>query len=221
MDLVHSAGDACPRPRPWHKVSLIRSLFEAGYEFVLWVDADAVVVDPRPDVRDCILPTKHLYLVRHWINGRFVPNTGVMLLRNCDWTRELLRQLWDLEQYADHPWWENAAFLHLFYRDEFAHMDIVNQGELWSQEPLMWISERWNFLSRVSTEGPPVIRHFAGTKYRRRLKRMMLNTHWPHHLYSRVRYRFRPDANAAFPLEHCLDAWTGRLLSQQTARRAA
>ncbi len=212
-DVVHSPGGTSDRPISWHKLQLIESLFDTGYEFVFWVDADAVFVDFEPDVADLIQPGKHLYFARPKIDGRYFPNMGIFMLRNCDWSRDLIRQLWSLEQYIDHPWWETAAMKHLLYRDTFADHGIVNfNGPHLSEEHLQWIPDRWNYLPRVTQDSPAVIKHFAGNPMKKRLRRMLLNVNLAKQAWAASSSRFIPLAESKFPATICVDRFTGQRL---------
>jgi hypothetical protein len=111
-DLVLSTEDlADGRPEPWAKIPLVRSLL-ADYDWVLWLDADVVIVDLEADIGQEIEADRDLYLVEHnW--SQYTANTGVFMLRSSDFARALLDQVWASKRYIDHPWWENAAVLAL------------------------------------------------------------------------------------------------------------
>jgi hypothetical protein len=112
-DLILSTEDLTGgRPASWAKIGLLQALLEE-YEWVLWLDADVVIVDFDADVSAEIEPDKDLYLVEHPWLGQYTANAGVMLLRSCAWSRDFLRDVWALERYIEHPWWENAAVLDL------------------------------------------------------------------------------------------------------------
>lgn len=140
-DLVLSTEDlADGRPAPWGKVPLLRSLLDE-YDWVLWLDADVVIVDLDADINDEVQEGKDLYLVEHPWLGQYTANSGVVLLRSCDWSRAFLDEVWALDQYAEHPRWENAAVLDLLgYGLEPARL----------VEPTPWlkrtklIDRRWN-----------------------------------------------------------------------------
>ncbi len=112
-DLVLSTEEHLSEGRaaPWGKVPLIRSLLD-DYEWVLWLDADVVVVDLEADICEAIEDGKDMYLVEHTWLGQYTANSGVVLLRSCDWSRAFLDAVWASEV-NDHVWWENAAVLDL------------------------------------------------------------------------------------------------------------
>ena len=172
-DVITADSVDCDRPAPWHKVRFARALFDEGYDFVFWVDADAVVADFRPDVAGLIRPDKDLHLVRHEFDGFPAPvaNTGVFLIRNCDWSRDLLDRMWALDQYAEATWWENAAFIHLL-GGGFDLVGIPEGDRQIDENRIDWITDRWNRVHIPMSPGRPIIRHYAGRAWRRRVLRM-------------------------------------------------
>lgn len=118
-DLILSAEDlAHGRPPAWGKVRLIRAMLDL-YDWVLWLDADAIFVDSFFDVTDTVRPGKDLYLVEHrWGSPvQHVPNAGVMLVRSSDWSRMLFDRIWEAESVISHPWWDNAALMQIIGYD--------------------------------------------------------------------------------------------------------
>jgi hypothetical protein len=107
-ELVTSTASDGSRPPAWSKVPMVREALES-FELVLWIDADAVIVDGSEDIAARLEPGRSLALVRH--GERRVPNTGVMLWRAGDVARSLLDAVWAAKRFTHHPWWENAALL--------------------------------------------------------------------------------------------------------------
>jgi len=87
------------RPPAWNKIPVVRRLLQE-YDFVFWIDSDAIFVRFDEDIREEIRPDKDLYLVKHHINAQDVPNTGVLLVRNSRWSCGLLDRLWAMAQYG-------------------------------------------------------------------------------------------------------------------------
>lgn len=161
------------RPVPWEKILCIQKAFEMGYEFVFWIDADAVIVDVSEDIRSVIKPGRDIFLVRHFIDGGYSPNTGVLLIRNTDKTKQILHDIWSMNNYINHIWWEQGAFI-----DYFGLVQDLSQKEQeffegfqphpkpHPSEPVEsvvdWISSRWNVIPHVNPEAKPIIKHYAG-----------------------------------------------------------
>ena len=109
-ELITSAEIDPRRPPSWSKVPMLREAIET-YEVVLWIDADAVIVDASRDVADEFEPESELGLVRHRRGDDLIPNAGVMVMRGGQFARELLDTMWSATRLVHHPWWENAALL--------------------------------------------------------------------------------------------------------------
>ena len=159
-DLVLSAEDlSAGRPPPWGKVPLIRELLDRN-DWLLWIDADAIIVDPYANFMDVIRPDKDLYLVEHRWGAplQHVPNAGVMLIRSSEWSRSLFERVWSSEELILHPWSENAALMHLIGYElaparlahpnrDTAHVELIDLG--------------WNSLP-IDPSSLPKVNHYAG-----------------------------------------------------------
>jgi len=123
------------------------------------------------DVRELIQGGKDLYMVRHSYDGKIIPNMGVILVRNCSWSREFFSSIWKCERYVHHPWWENAAALSLL-----GYHSLLEEGEdILNQELLShvaFVGTEWNALPRICTLPDPIIHHYAGEPLERRLEGM-------------------------------------------------
>ncbi|MDQ3484861.1 MAG: hypothetical protein M3445_05555, partial [Actinomycetota bacterium] len=157
------------RPPPWGRLPLIRELFDR-YDLVWWIDADALIVDGSVDIRTELTPGKDLYLVEHvfpWPHG-FAASSGVMLWRSSDWSRAFVDELWSLEQYIDHPVWENAALLDLLgYRlNPFGHPTPTSK-----MARVQFLSPDWNSVWPDPALSPRVHHHGGAISFddRRRL----------------------------------------------------
>lgn len=155
------------RAPSWLKIPLIRELFLEGYDFVFWLDADAIFMRYDQDLQELIEPGKDLYMVNHSvpaaIGQKDTPNAGVLLLRNCDWSLSLLQDLWDFEEYLRHPWWENAALL-----DLMGYYDPLEKGENRLNQEFLehvkFIGLEWNSFPHIPSccASSPIIKHYAG-----------------------------------------------------------
>lgn len=81
------------------------------YDTVIWVDCDAIICNPGPDIRNSLVGEYPMYLVnQEWGN---IPNTGVWVLKRNPKTKEILNKIWKNTKFLDHPWWEQAALMDL------------------------------------------------------------------------------------------------------------
>lgn len=155
------------RPPAWNKVVAIRRLL-ATHDTVVWIDADAVVVDPVPDVTDVAGPERFLWLTRHHYDGEDQPNTGVLVVHAGDQAARFLDATWEATHLVEHPWWEQAAMLHLLGFDvtDFGHARLAAPTP-WL-EGVGWLDHRWNSIPQ-DCHPSPCVRHYAGLSQAERL----------------------------------------------------
>jgi len=163
------------RPTSWSKLKLIESLL-GEFEFVFWIDADAIVVDLSANILGDIGPDSDAWFVRHPQQRRedqSVLNAGVFLVRRSAFVADLLDAIWKQDDLIDHNWWENAALLRLL------GFSLEPTYERVADSPWMArVSEldlRWNSVPEYCESPRPAINHHARADhglFERRLKAM-------------------------------------------------
>jgi galactosyl transferase GMA12/MNN10 family len=190
-ELITSTESDPARPPAWAKVPMLREAVD-DYERVLWIDADAVIVDGESDIAAELEPERDLALVRHRRGDESIPNTGVMLMRGGDFARELLDALWASKRFVHHPWWENAALLDLFGYDLPGELDPSLRGyilrltarlrgrplrrlTLVRPSPFLaqtqFLPPEWNSVFPDLAEHPRIV-HFPGVPVEERMRAM-------------------------------------------------
>jgi glycosyltransferase involved in cell wall biosynthesis len=145
------------RPVSWSKVQMIRDLLKS-YDVVLWVDADAIIVDPSQDIAALIEPGKFLYVVQHEIGEQRIPNLGVFMVLAGEPTERLLDEVWRSTEFINHPWWENAAVLKLLGYN-LHPCRLREPTALYRRVKL--IDKAWNSVP-LDASTAPFIKHYAG-----------------------------------------------------------
>lgn len=106
------------RPIPWYKIQLLLKVMQnSEYDFVVWNDADSVIVNYDKKLEDFItrdLLTKDVLVARDW---QSTLNTGTMFVRNCNYSRVLLQTVWDNTWEFDANLHEQASLGDLFTRN--------------------------------------------------------------------------------------------------------
>jgi galactosyl transferase GMA12/MNN10 family len=103
-DLLIPATVPDDRPPSWQKIPLLTEALD-DYAEVLWVDADAVIIDDADDVD---VPARYWQaLVAHRTFDGEVPGAGFWFLRRP--MLPVLERMWGMTQYLHHGWWEQAA----------------------------------------------------------------------------------------------------------------
>lgn len=161
------------RPASWYKLKLIERL-HFDHETVIWVDADAMVVNPHRNILDAALPTHPLWMVRHHVAGHvpLIPNAGVIVAHRNFPLHDFFRAAWDMVQYVDHPWWEQAAMLDLlgYHIEPPGGLAYPHGDTEWT--PLVgWLGTEWNSMGH-DPHPDPVIKHFTPMSLTNRLEAM-------------------------------------------------
>ncbi len=135
-DVVVGGEEAIEDRAPaWNKVLLLRSLLES-YDYVLWIDADAIILDDSIDPISLLEEGHYQALVKYRWNEEESACTGVWLLRNVEKAIAFLDAVWNGgEGYLRlHPWEQAAAMRLLGYSvdpDRFVAATEWTNGTLW------------------------------------------------------------------------------------------
>jgi hypothetical protein len=128
-------GEECfdqSRPPSVSKLIAIKNNLN-NYDFLLWIDADAAIVNPELRLEELFEPHldcgNDLIITRDAANNI---NAGVFLLRNCAWSYALIDKLWNMAEFLNHPWWENGALIKLYdsSNEDRTHIKIIDNNEL-------------------------------------------------------------------------------------------
>lgn len=128
------------RPASWLRLPILTELLQE-YDEVLWLGADVVIMDGSEDYGATTPADAWATMVMHHIGGENVPNNDVMLLRPQ--LIPYLRRAWELTDYVYHPWWEQAAFMHLMGYDMTQRpYELTAPTEFYRH--IHWMPLEWN-----------------------------------------------------------------------------
>lgn len=110
------------RPLAWQKVYAIDTVLHMDdCSRLLWLDGDAIVMQPvnLPET------TRNIALTKDH-NGI---NTGVMIIKNTEWSDRFFHRVANTTTFNNHPWWEQAAILHFIQteRKTGKHIEYIPQ----------------------------------------------------------------------------------------------
>lgn len=165
--------DDCVRRGGWMKIEPIIAALADGFDFVLWLDTDTFVARTNIDIRNIIHPDVQLHMAWHKIASGADPhhfNTGVMLIRASDWSRNFFARVWDRGP-LDHRWNDQATIHHVLGYDEIAQRG-ADRGQDIGKNPLSSLNVTWNSIPNVCALDDPVIWHYAGMGMESRLRAM-------------------------------------------------
>ncbi len=103
----HGETQAEPGRHPsWSKIPLLRRHLDR-FEWLLWIDADAIIGSPELDLRPYMFPDADMVIAADDISG---VNCGVMLFRSCEATAKLLDMIWNTSPDVHNSgWWEQES----------------------------------------------------------------------------------------------------------------
>lgn len=157
------------RPLSWHKIVLVRELLER-YGTVVWIDSDAVIVDPTDDIAARLEPRRSIHLVFHEVAGVTVPNAGVFVIERSRRSIRLLERVWSRTEFLHHRWWENAALIAELGGD--GDVGLVGSEQIRrARRTAGRLPLRWNSIPPCRSDHPAIV-HFAGESHRRRVEGM-------------------------------------------------
>lgn len=141
--------DTFKRPPSWFKVGAILSALPFT-DYVLWIDADAMIVGEQ-DFRRLVKPVT-LNIARD-DNGI---NNGVAAWKNCQQSFCVLREIDQMEEFFEHQWWEQAALSSIIQR-----VSVFEQPK-----------KQWNAYKEDVCDSSQVV-HFPGMPIDERLSNMV------------------------------------------------
>ena len=151
----------------WCKVALVlKHIHEQDY--LVWIDSDALITNMETKV-ETLISDKDLYLCKD-IDERQVINSGVMIIKNTDWCKNLFTKVWN----SDTPHHHN---------DQNVLLDEINKDEYRTLR--VSISEETLFNSNIFHYKPgDFILHLMGVSTEGRIKIMrQVNTNLGHDNY--------------------------------------
>lgn len=103
----------------WYKIYLLRKLFQDRnflrtkcIQYVMWIDADAVVVNFSAHLNEIIcLGKERDLIIAEDLNPACLINAGVFLLRVTEWSRNLLDKIWNTCRFDNVPFYEQSALI--------------------------------------------------------------------------------------------------------------
>jgi hypothetical protein len=172
--VVGSGDDSRGRPTSWGKVRLMRRLLDR-YDVVLWVDADAIILDNLVDPAELLGPGDFQGLVLLHQFDQELPCCGVWLLRSTPKAKSFLDEIWQKEEFIHDRFWEQAAAMDLLgFSIRPSH--LVEPSE-W-MTGTVWLGEEWDCLPLISrTLSPCRIRHYGGETNKVRRRQMKTDRH--------------------------------------------
>ncbi|KDO20560.1 hypothetical protein SPRG_13258 [Saprolegnia parasitica CBS 223.65] len=116
----------------WYKVAMLRRLLAnlddldaRGIGYLFWIDADAVVIDQDKPASALIAAAGHRELIlAEDMNPCCLVNTGVLLVRVCEWSQRVWDDVWAMRRYFDVFFYEQSALLRVLKQRDEGLLDV-------------------------------------------------------------------------------------------------
>lgn len=95
------------RPPAWSKILYILKALDKGYDWVYWIDADAVIMNHEIELLK-FLDDRYDFIL---CKDAFSWNTGSWFIKNTEEARQLLEYTYSKEEFSDAFLWEQGAFM--------------------------------------------------------------------------------------------------------------
>jgi hypothetical protein len=117
------------RPPAWYKIHAIKKNLEEGYDYVIWIDADAVIYNQNFDLLKLLNSQKTVYIAKDLNNF----NTGVLIFKKNTISMQILDFIYSQTEYLHDVWWEQRAFIKTF---DLNFLNIQEETEIVPQNIL-------------------------------------------------------------------------------------
>lgn len=170
--------------RAWMKIPPILDALDSDFEFVVWLDIDALIVRLDRDILDAARPGIDLLMSWHkpdtaQLHGPPCPehrapahyNAGVCLIRRSNWSRDFFARMLTMRGQLNHPWSDQAALHVMLGLNESLGLgpDLADAPD---RSSVGHLDTAWNSIPGVAMADDPVIHHFAGLPHDVRLRLM-------------------------------------------------
>lgn len=102
------------RPTAWSKIKAIEKHL-SDYDWIMWSDADSLIMNNSVKLETLIDNNYDMIITYDQISK--VLNTGVFLIKNSEWSKVLLKNIYSQTQFINHIWWENMALIDMLEKN--------------------------------------------------------------------------------------------------------
>lgn len=116
----------------WSKILLtLQTLKNSSYKWVVWMDADTLVMNLDIPIEDMIDDKYHFFIAAD-INGI---NSGVYFVKNCEWSYQFLNSVYDRTDCFSYSWPEQTAISLELQREIFRSYSKVYPQRVFNAFP--------------------------------------------------------------------------------------
>lgn len=105
------------RPLTWSKIKIIQRHLPS-YDYIVWIDGDTLIMNDKIKLDNLInfdMKEKDIMIAQDYT----MINTGVMFIKNTEWTINFLNLVYNQTDFINHSNHEQAAFSHILDKNIF------------------------------------------------------------------------------------------------------
>ncbi len=106
--IYHDGFDKTRHP-VWSKIKFVSNNINE-YEYLLWIDADAIIANLEFKLESILEKDKELYIC----NDRMGINTGVFMIKSSSFSRDLMETIFEQRHFNGIAWQEQSALTYLY-----------------------------------------------------------------------------------------------------------
>jgi hypothetical protein len=125
----------------WSKLAALNRAWEDN-DWLFWSDADAIIVNDAVRLEQWVRPEYHMIVSTDWHGLNF----GNFLIQNCDWSKDLLGQVYAGRRTIDF-FWEQSALIRLVAANVTVRARIHLAGSAFNSR---YSDPAWDFLLHLS-----------------------------------------------------------------------
>lgn len=154
------------RPPSWSKIPVLLDALKT-HDAALWIDCDAVIVDGTEDIAATVPTDAWQAVALHHTHRGFdmgeLPATGTWFV--CKPMIPVLKQAWEMTEYINALWWEQAAIHELmgYYKNGEAVFPVRKGPETELRRNTHFLEEEWTCAEYSYTLATPRIMHVPST----------------------------------------------------------
>lgn len=132
------------RPLAWSKIKIIQRHLPS-YDYIVWIDGDTLIMNDKIKLDNIITfdtDGKDIMVAQDYT----MINTGVIFIKNTEWSRKFLDLIYDQTDFLNHPNWEQGAFIHLLNQNISNAKDHIKVLPLQEQNKInsYWYTYKFN-----------------------------------------------------------------------------
>jgi hypothetical protein len=167
------------RPHAWARITLMKlNSMSMDFDWLIWFDCDTYFMNFTTTLdhllfkygSDNINGTRRIadnfnMLIQE---DHSMLNTGIFFMRTGQWSHDILENVYGSikSPWINHPWWENAAFTHLFIGDLPQRFDIPEKAKR--------VQDEWDCMTGIYPSGIVVAEQYEFNSYHPISSRLVL-----------------------------------------------